>query len=343
MSICLGYDNLNQNDGAGAQVQRVLGIYSLSRKFNLGFTYVPILDIDPNPGDGMTSDAERKKLVSNLNSLLLKNIGTCNHDHKIVKMRGTRFFKSKFILSSYLRSISTVEVIKKRNILLVIDNPGYILHANPSFYSFCKQLDFHERISIVNTPIQIHAHIRRGLVSSSQLNERFVSTDWYSNILRYITRELSLHNIDFSLFVHTDAKKESSSWAISDELSSGSLEMYQERGLINNNRAIELVGEDIESNLNLDYPITLVTDINPLEAWEMMNRADILLIGKSSFSFCAALMNGSSIVIAPINSKNSQLSMPLLPEWLGEGTPEEIALQCITELRKKEPNLFTSK
>ena len=101
MSICLGYDNLNQNDGAGAQVQRILGIYSLSVKFKLGFKFVPVIRIDPNPGDGMDNENERSNLVENLNNLLLKTLGTCDHDHQIVKMRGTRFFKNRFILNAY--------------------------------------------------------------------------------------------------------------------------------------------------------------------------------------------------------------------------------------------------
>jgi|LakMenEpi03Aug12_release.lakeMendotaPanAssembly.Ray.scaffolds.fasta_scaffold248382_2 hypothetical protein len=340
MSICLGYENSNQNDGAGAQVQRILGIYSLARRFNLGFSYIPILHIDPNPGDGMENEAERRNLVSNLNTFLLNNLGTCRHDHKIVKMRGTRFFKNRYILQSYFVLNNLLGIMKKRNVLFLIDNPWYILQTNPNFYSFCKQLDFIEEIYSVISPIQIHAHIRRGLISSTQLNERFVSTEWYSDILKSLTKELTRAKVNFSLFIHTDAKKESSSWAVSEKLSGGSLEMYQERGLINDNHAIELVGEDIEANLNLDFPVTLVTDVNPLEAWKMMNQADILLIGKSSFSFCAALMNHTSCVIAPRSTQKGDLPMPTLSEWLGDGNPDEIASECVANLRKRKPHLF---
>jgi hypothetical protein len=340
MSICLGYDNLNQNDGAGAQLQRILGIYSLARRFNLGFAYIPIKHIDPNPGDGMDSDDERKTLVRNLNVLLLNNLGTCRHEHKILKMRGTRFFKNRFVLNSYFMLNNLFANLKRRNLLFLIENPTYILQANPNFYSLCKKLDFNGEMDSGNGPIQIHAHIRRGLISSSQLNERYVSTEWYSSILKSITKELARQKIDFSVYVHTDAKRESISWDVSDKLSRDSLEMYQERGLINENNGIELIGEDIEANLNLDFPITLVTDVNPLEAWRIMNQADILLIGKSSFSFCAALINRTSCVVVPRNTKKGEFLMPSLSEWLGDGNPDEIASECVANLRMRKPHLF---
>jgi hypothetical protein len=68
---------------------------------------------------------------------------------------------------------------------------------------------------------------------------------------------------------------------------------------------------DKDSNFTLEYEdfsislselesIKIVTELNPLESWKLMQEADILVIGKSSFSFVGALLNQSAQVISPV-------------------------------------------
>ena len=60
-----------------------------------------------------------------------------------------------------------------------------------------------------------------------------------------------------------------------------------------------LAYEDFNVSLRELKSIKIVTELNPLESWKLMQEADILVIGKSSFSFVGALLNQSARVISP--------------------------------------------
>ena len=45
--------------------------------------------------------------------------------------------------------------------------------------------------------------------------------------------------------------------------------------------------------------LEVIRDIDPVQAWEVMSEADVLILGRSSFSIIAGLINNHSLTIAP--------------------------------------------
>lgn len=49
MSICFAFDNENSKDGIGAQVLRIIDVFSVSKYFKVEFVNRKILSFDANP------------------------------------------------------------------------------------------------------------------------------------------------------------------------------------------------------------------------------------------------------------------------------------------------------
>lgn len=57
--------------------------------------------------------------------------------------------------------------------------------------------------------------------------------------------------------------------------------------------------EDFTITLSEFAPINIVTEVDPLTAWKLMQEANLLIIAKSTFSFIPALLNTQAQVISP--------------------------------------------
>lgn len=81
MGICFAYESNVQMDGTGSQVQRIAAIFSLCKELKLGFKFMPILNIESNPGDGLGNPETRSAFILELNAFLEQRLGSCKHLH----------------------------------------------------------------------------------------------------------------------------------------------------------------------------------------------------------------------------------------------------------------------
>lgn len=219
---------------------------------------------------------------------------------------------------------------------LLIEMPDSYLIANhkPDIY---KQLHSNQR-NFVHIPkkeyVNVHLHMRRENVTPS--SERFLSIEYYEDILDTINDFFEDSVFQLSITVHTDILFSRSELKLFETfVTQESLDHWQAQEELPNFK------HDFESNLNRYRTFLqntkskyanfeLYAANSSVAEWESMALADILVIAKSSYGVVGGLLNETGLVIAPkfwmtnpphwITFKSSmhaktQLSRSLEKEW----------------------------
>jgi hypothetical protein len=68
--LSISYDNESLQDGAGAQLQRVIGVYALSQFFRIGYIHNPLAEILVHPADGVNNERDYFFYKKEINELI---------------------------------------------------------------------------------------------------------------------------------------------------------------------------------------------------------------------------------------------------------------------------------
>lgn len=315
MGIYLTYDNLAKQDGSGAQVQRIFAIYSLARKLKIEFLHSQILEIDFNPGDGISTLEEmlvyKNKLNESLSFLGTKSIAKGNRIN--LKFRQFRLFLNVGTLHFiYYRLFfwlyKSLSVLNDKNYVFVISNPYPLIDNITDSYLHVKEI-----IPVFNDKqprevFSIHLHVIRTKTSKSVQKERYTEDDWYLNILEQISNILKNHLIDYEIVLHTDLSN-SSSWEMPSGSNQQTVEYWKAAGVDIDGQFMATPTLNILDEFKKFSNLRIVSGIDAIEAWKLISRADIFIMGKSSFSFVGAIYNNKGIIITP------DFYIPKLNSW----------------------------
>lgn len=301
MTVCLSFNNHKSKDGIGAQVIRIIDVYSLSKHFKMGFVNSPIIQFDSNPGDNLNSPEEKFNFISELKDFLNLEDSSCKQTHRIRQLNYSRVFRLPGALSAYFILKKFLNYFLNRHELLIINNPYSFTLRYPNIRSYFIQASRNLTINSNNDDIcRIHVHIRRGLISKNILSNRFIPTSWYLSLLLPIQATLDNLGVKYEFTIHTDVHEGNKQWS-SSGVSTESMVYLQNGGNeMDKDFNFTLDYEDFNISLSDLKVMRIVTELNPLESWKLMQEADILVIGKSSFSFVGALLNQSAQVISPV-------------------------------------------
>ena len=67
LRIALAYNADENDDGTGAQIQRILGIYAVCKKFGFNYVHMPIKNLLVFPLDSLDSPSEVEKYLHRVN------------------------------------------------------------------------------------------------------------------------------------------------------------------------------------------------------------------------------------------------------------------------------------
>jgi len=301
VTVCLSYNNLKSKDGIGAQVIRIIDVYSLSKHFKMGFVDSPILQFDSNPGDNLNTSEDKMIFISELNEFLNLKDHSCNKTHRVRELNYYRLFRLPGALSLFFILKKILSYFMRSHELLIVNNPYSLTSRYPNIRSHFIQSSKIRTLNLHNDGIcRIHVHIRRGLISKNILSNRFIPTSWYLSLLLPIQAILDSCEVKYEFTIHTDVHKGNIQWSPSG-VSAESMMYLQDGGnKMNKDSNFTLDYEDFNITLSGLKVMKIVTELNPLESWKIMQEADILVIGKSSFSFVGALLNKSAQVISPL-------------------------------------------
>jgi len=337
LPICLCYDNEHSRDGIGAQVLRIIQVYCLSRELGLGFVNRNILHFDSAPTDSFDFANPRNQYYKKVRDYLQFDRYSCQEEHTVHYLNNSRFFTISILLKLWVIQRNWRSKFIGSHELWVVKNPYGLTIRKPNtlrhFYlSRLPLKNFNKPEEVFN----IQLHIRRAAISKNIHSERFTATDWYRKILTEITKALDLNKYPYKITIHTDvahADLKISTSGISKE----SLAYSKTRGLIvNADNTITLEYENFLNSLSSFKNISIVTDINPIDAWTMMQSADVLILARSTFSIIPALLIQDGTVISPIGFFRGPR------EWIYLDDSAELSLQNIRRIIDKRITLTQS-
>lgn len=329
MPICLCFDNEHSKDGVGAQVLRIIQVYCLTREFGLGFVNRNILSFDSAPTDSFDSQNPRDLYYQKIRDFLNLEVGACHEKHTVHFLRNSRFLTYPIVLRLWIILRNWKSKREKTHELWVITNPYGLTIRNPSILRhFQLSRPPNKNSCKLDNNFDIQVHIRRAAISKHMHNERFTSTDWYRKVLTEITTALETSNRLYTITIHTDVGQANLNISTSG-ISKESLAYSKTRGLIiNDDDTITLEYENFLNSFSSFKNISIVTDINPIDAWKIMQEADLLILAKSTFSIIPALLIQDGSVISPLGFFKGPKS------WIYLDNSSELGLENIRRIIK---------
>ena len=299
MAIFFGYDNQSTQDGSGAQVQRIFAIYSLAKFIGVKYAHHEVIEVDFNPGDGINTHGEMRDHISKLNNFIrfLDESKPVNPILKSISFR--HIFKFRIFNMIFFAYKKVESAMKKRDFLYLISNPYSLIERYPQAYANVKNIVPTSSARVFEEKISIQLHVGRAKVSENHLSDRFTPDDWYLGILDTLISKITAAGKEYEILIHTDVSTEKI-WKVPLGANQQTMKYWEDSGIIDNEGRLELQDSSVLSGFKKYQDLSIVSNIDPISAWQVMSKADVLLIGKSSFSFVGALLNKKGLVISPI-------------------------------------------
>jgi len=247
------------SDGLGSQYQRIIGIISLAEKYGGEYVHSKIKEMDHLSNMEYLEKIEDYFQISNnfksvneiaYDEIVFQDRDFSNETIEIYKQKS----KDKNILFSITQGFCMFDQHYKT---FDIPDPSIYNYGLSKIKTFTRNIPLPEYIN--NKNINIAIHIRRGDVTSTKNIDRYISLEFYQEIINRIKCRYQNGNI----FIFTEITPE-----YSDEFV-----LFQSK--------------------NPD--VKILADIDIITTLEYMIKADILIMSKSSFSFVAGLYNTNTV------------------------------------------------
>ena len=301
----LKYDAAACSDGSGAQVQRIFATYSLAQVFKIGYLHSEILNLDFNPGDGIFTEKDMSMYRKKLNDFLkfLKKDEVLNPYFIRFRFLKSRYlFKQKklsylfyFLFFGFLNFCS---YLLRKNYVLLISNPYPLIDLIPDSYRAVQKKINSHLLNDEKKIVSIQIHLVRAKVNSINQSERFTHDEWYIEILDAITCYLDSIGRKFEILIQTDVS-ENARWKIPPNSNESTRAYWLSRALVIENDFLHISTTSTLKAFEKYKNIKIVSGIDPVSAWEIISKADLFLMGKSSFSYVGAICNLNGLIVSP--------------------------------------------
>jgi hypothetical protein len=291
-SITLTYNANDNDDGTGAQIQRILGIYAICRKYGFHYLHTPIKNLVTHPLDSFQSPEELERYLMRVNEYFnLPSDGPTEFDKVITQGK---------ISHNFLRRLQVVMCLTKaKKILVATSNPSLIVDANPDILKLpVSDLPYLSGINS-KTKISIVLHIRRDVqgdfVITGESEPRSLPIEYYRKKLRTILSSLDLKS-EYDIAVFTDIPK--SSFRFKPQ--SQDLELWRRAGHKFVDGKIQVDALDLEKEFEEFRPnIEFIYGGDPLEAIIQMSNSDYFVMSRSSLSYLVGILNQKGKIFYP--------------------------------------------
>jgi hypothetical protein len=294
--IYLTYDNTANQDGVGAQLQRIVSVYSIARELGVNYLHTYIKEFDQQ----IFNQRDLKKQSEDLANWA-KFFDPSLKDVTDIK------FKLSMSLSSIRRGCALqffnwlFKVIRIR-VLIRLASPRVFTDRYPDCITFASEI-FNIEFAFPSTPVrtrsdlEIAVHIRTGETALGQFQDRYLPLSYFESVLAAIIPRISELNIKHKVRIPTEKMQQSIS--INDPKVQESLRTYPNnpRIKVNDDFSISVLRETPSAEMHFLQNAEWLTAAEPFEDFVHLALADILILSKSSFSFLAGLANQRSLKI----------------------------------------------
>ncbi|MFZ4116208.1 MAG: hypothetical protein ACOYK6_05735 [Chthoniobacterales bacterium] len=283
-NLILSYDNTSRIlDGAGSQLQRVYGIYALSRFLGISYIHTSLQTI---PYQGLLSLEKNKldpDLVTRYNTLL-----TIPSDGELPEQAKVHHVFNITADISFLWALREELKKKKEYLLLKIDMPFSLVNQHPQMIHYVKAVSPFERPC--SSVFKIVIHVRRGDLLISPEGNRMLPNSYYINLTLHIIEVLKRLHIPFSCELHTETP--SQTFVVTSE--HHGMQAMKER--VKNPVTLN-VEESFLDTFDVIPHLKKCNNHDPIEALHSFATADLFIMSRSSFSYLGAMLNKKGIIV----------------------------------------------
>lgn len=280
-------------DGTGAQIQRMMSVYSFARILNLKYIHNPIKHVSVHPLDGIENHNDYLNFLSRLNSFLNFSDITSNRTINLDEIPEIKIesINLRLLLKFGFLSFFEPQCLKIQNAFPIIDfvrdgyrtsidkltSENFNLFNNNTFYS--NYIVIHYRRGHGNFAIYPGQKISRE-VSLKRIQNALLKleiSDAASKLMAVFT-DAPINDIFFEVPFGQDVL-----WKSMPGFRDGKLHLI---GMKN----------EVFDKLS-DEPIEIIRGGDPLKAILLMSNARYLIVGRSSLSYVAALFSQGKVAL----------------------------------------------
>ena len=300
--IIFTYASEAKQDGTGAQIQRNLAIYALSKRLGASFVYTPIGSVAIHPLDPFQTLPEMNLFLQEVNFAF--ELPSCGSKHDIRSL-----FLPSLTLRAYLKIVIQT-LFRNQDVLIRMIEPYAFLDRMPHLYKLAtndllnwkliKTNSVNEQIG--ETP-KLAIHYRQGVGGLVvQFGEKYPREIPISYFLDFLNNHLNVSDFG-SIDIFTDAPKSNMFFSPPQNQ-----EKLWETNPKFDGKSMEVTATDLSSFAKLTSDrAQFHIGGSPLEAIISMSNADVLVMGRSSLSYVAGLLNENGKIFYPPDFWHSPL------------------------------------
>ena len=306
-SLTFTYNSHHAQDGTGAQLQRIFGIYALSKLVRANYLHSPIENLMIHSLDPFQTEEDLK--------LYLKRLD------KVFSLPSSQKLPNKFEYTYEVNRLSVatlfryliLSIVRNGQILVKVSNPFPVVELQTSSYlhvqkHFLKMLSLETNTSKLK---RIVIHIRRGSNGADLLPgenaPRMLPDIYYLTLMNEILAKNCNSDEKMDVLIITDTP--------SEEIDFKPIESQFENWITEprlKNGSVTIEGGSF-ADFQSDYISKLEVSHggDPILAIGQMKAADFLIMSRSALSYVGAILNADGVVFYP----PSYGSKPM-PKWV---------------------------
>jgi hypothetical protein len=314
--LAVTYDSSN-SDGVGSQLQRIYGLWALSRGLGVKYVHTPIQRVGYQGLMPLLTGNLQPDFADRFNSFFTLPSDEFDTEHCDRVMVHT--LTQERVEVHRRRALAT-----GRSVLLVAITPLGYTDRVPAASSRVLEVSPYRRYH-PSGPIRVCVHLRRGdnsFTGRPDRDERLLPNNYYLRVLTTLVRELDRQGLPFVVRVHTEVPPDAVT------IQPGTPGIYfrlDEPGTID---PAEIALEEFDVVPN----VSVVANLDPLEVLDDFATADVLVLARSSLGYIAGQLNPHGLVVyAP-------WWHPPLPGWLvadADGTVDHPEIATRLELLRR--------
>jgi Uncharacterised nucleotidyltransferase len=318
--VAVTYDQ-NASDGLGSQLQRIYGLYALSRALDIKYVHTPLGQVDYQGLIPLLAGRTDPDFAARCNSFFALPSDDFDLD------RCERIlvpYPNEKRIEQYRRYAAATG----RPVLLRAHEPYGYTDPHPEAYLAVRAVspyrDFRRE-----GPIRICIHVRRGDRVMSR-DPRLLANAYYLRACERVVTALHKQRVSFVLRLHTEAP--SRRCTIYPGLSG----MFVD---INEPATLDSAAHSLEEFKALPN-LTVVLNVEPRNVLDDFATADVLILSCSCLGYVGGLLNPHGLVIAAPDLPPPRNFHAALPDWLvadeqGNVDATQLAARIASVLRNR--------
>jgi hypothetical protein len=293
--LAVTYDSSIDSDGVGSQLQRIYGLWALSRDLGIKYVHTPLERVGYQGLMPLLDGNLAPDFADRFNAFF--TLPSDDFDTEHCETVRIHILTQERIAKYRQRAAAT-----GRSVLLAACLPFGYTDRVPAACSRLREVSPYRRHR-PSGPLRVCVHLRRGdnsFTGRPDRDERLLPNRYYLRILATLVDELARQGLSFVIRVHTEVPPRAVT------LQPGTPGIYftlDEPGTID---PAELALEEFDAVPNVE----VVANADPKEVLDDFATADVLVLARSSLGYLAGQLNPHGLIVyAP-------WWHPPLPGWL---------------------------